>query len=40
MGREAQSAERERVRQEERQRQGLLPEPLREQRGKGLGLSR
>jgi hypothetical protein len=38
--REAQTAERERTRQEERQRQGLAPEPPREQRSKGLGLSR
>jgi Ti-type conjugative transfer relaxase TraA len=40
LGREAQAAERERTRQEERQRQGLPPEPPREQQSKGLGLSR
>jgi hypothetical protein len=40
LGREAQAAERERTRQEERQRLGLPPEPLRDQRSKGLGLSR
>ncbi len=40
LGREAQAAERERTRQEERQRQGLPPEPPREQQRKGLGLSR
>lgn len=40
LGREAQVAERERTRQEERQRQGLPPEPPREQQRKGLGLSR
>lgn len=40
LGREAQVAERERIRQEERQRLGLPPEPLREQQRKGLGLSR
>jgi hypothetical protein len=40
LGREAQQAERERTRQEERQRQGLPPEPSREQQKKGLGLSR
>ena len=40
LGREGQATERERNRQEERQRQGLPPEPPREQRSKGLGLSR
>ena len=40
LGREAQAAERERTRQEERQRLGLPPEPPREQQRKGLGLGR
>jgi Ti-type conjugative transfer relaxase TraA len=40
LGREAQAAERERTRQEARQRQGLPPEPPRDQQSKGLGLSR
>jgi Ti-type conjugative transfer relaxase TraA len=40
LGREAQVAERERTRQEERQRLGLPPEPPPEQQKKGLGLSR
>ena len=40
LGREAQAAERERTRQEERQRLGLPPEKPREQQRKGLGLGR
>lgn len=40
LGREAQATERERARQEERQRQGLPPEPPREGQRKGLGLGR
>jgi hypothetical protein len=40
LGREAHVAERERTRQEERQRQGLPPEPPREGQRKGLGLGR
>jgi hypothetical protein len=40
LDREAQGAERERSRQEERQRLGLPPEPPSEQQRKGLGLSR
>jgi Ti-type conjugative transfer relaxase TraA len=40
LGREAQAAERERARQEERQRLGLPPEPPREHHSKGRGLSR
>jgi hypothetical protein len=40
LGREVQATERERTRQKERQRLGLLPEPQREHQSKGLGLSR
>jgi hypothetical protein len=40
LAREAQVAERERARQEERQRLGLPPEPPREPQRKGLGLTR
>jgi Ti-type conjugative transfer relaxase TraA len=40
LSREGQATERERNRQEERQRLGLPPEPPREDRRKGLGLSR
>jgi hypothetical protein len=40
LGREAQAAERERTRQEERQRLVLPPEPPREQQRKVRGLSR